>query len=252
MKTVTTSKLLLLSCIALCSVSYAKQLPTGSVTVKSKINRSEKEEVKNNEHNVPALGDKVIHKTLLVSEFETQTLDITIKNTTKAQATYQLEWYFFMEPVNAEDGKDPILFQSGSKEFTIDSLKTEKHMVTSKPTTLIERKENQIWPNGREVPLYKAKRGDRIEGYIVILKHGEHTLATKASPSKLKLKKFAEAIKSPPGEPTPPPDSWWRAEGEDELRKNNPKQWEKYQERQEMKRKQMQKKRKNKPEKSDT
>jgi len=152
----------------------------GNISAKVKVERDSDKRVKREEERKPA--GLMVTTTVERSEEEVQSLDISIINGGPKRDTFQLCWYFFCRP---HEGKAVRVYDKGAKEITLDPRKRTTHNVVSKKVSVVKRSvEKENYDTGNSTDPVTSIRGDKAEGYLVLLKHNDVILDKKSHSSK--------------------------------------------------------------------
>jgi hypothetical protein len=110
----------------------------------------------------------------------TYDLNIQVSNTTKAEGTFDLEWYFIKRPLDDEGKKgDPILCEKDKTTLTIGGQKRISHKVTSKALKNTESKSSKSSSgnSSKSSGSSKSFSGDTYAGYVVLARQDGKILA---------------------------------------------------------------------------
>ncbi len=103
-------------------------------------------------------------------------LDIQVSNSSKPNASFDLEWYFLKRPIDKKGNKgDPVLCEKGKTTLEIGGQKRVMHKVVSATLTTTETKTSSKKKKGSSTK--KSAAGDVYAGYVVLVRHEGKILA---------------------------------------------------------------------------
>jgi hypothetical protein len=148
----------------------------GMVTAKVKVKKDSDKTVESSEKEMP-VGTLVTTTTKRIEE-EIQILSISVANQGPKQDTFELCWYFLCR---LQDGSDRRVYDKGTKTIVLNPRQQVSHSVVAEKISVVEQtveKENEETGNIRDPVV--TSYGEKVEGFVVLLKHGDTILDKKS------------------------------------------------------------------------
>ena len=116
------------------------------------------------------------------------TLEVQVRNLSRAPEPVLVEWYFFSRPVNSRGNHPGKVHDHGSEQITALPMKPNTFEVSCRPIVRRTQEEvttrmTQPLPGGyrSDIAVSRSRTGEKMYGWIVRLVNGENVLALKAS-----------------------------------------------------------------------